>query len=242
MKKSRNYNCRDVEMLMTSKTIAENFKANISELSAVRTDWSEQYANELIARIDSAIESHLGVDAKKELRSATAELASIQAPAYRDVSFLKAQLDEDFRHEPARIDEIHRTLGFNQFIKAVQKGNQESLIQLLYQFKSNLTDSLRDEILAKGISPVIIDRLIGYTDTLKQANVTQETLKGSSKEVTKDIADTFNAIYNEIIGICKKASSYFLNEPLKREQFSFSKVLSNLGARSQSSNSNVQQP
>ena len=73
-------------MLMASKTIAESFKTNISELSTTRTDWTEQYATDLITKIDSAIETHLGVDAKKDLCNATATLASIQVPAKRDVS------------------------------------------------------------------------------------------------------------------------------------------------------------
>ena len=91
MSKNRKYNCKDVEMLMAAKTIAESFRANISELATARTDWTEQFATNLIARIDQAIESHLGVDAKKDLRQATATLATIQLPARRDVSFLKTQ-------------------------------------------------------------------------------------------------------------------------------------------------------
>lgn len=219
-------------MLMASKTIAESFKTNISELSTTRTDWTEQYANDLITRIDNAIETHLGVDAKKDLRNATATLASIQVPAKRDVSYFKTQIDEDFKKETSKRDEILKTLGFAKHLRGVQKGNQESLIQLLYQFKTNLTDTLRQEITAKGINAALLDNIIGYADTFKQANVTQETFKGSTKEITQEVADVFNAIYDEIIGICKKASNYYQYEPLKKEQFTFAKALSNLGAAS----------
>ncbi|MBN2612914.1 MAG: hypothetical protein JXB00_15265 [Bacteroidales bacterium] len=230
MAKNRNYSCKDVDMLMASKTIAENFWANISELSATRTDWSEQYANDLITRIDNAIETHLGIDAKKDLRNATVTLASIQVPARRDVSYFKTQVDEDFKKETSKRDEILKTLGFANHLRGVQKGNQESLIQLLYQFKTNLTDTLRQEITAKGMNPTLLDNIIGYADTFKQANVTQETLKGSTKEITQEVSDVFNGIYDEIIGICKKASNYYQYEPLKKEQFTFAKALSNLGA------------
>ncbi|NJK95310.1 MAG: hypothetical protein HC905_10690 [Bacteroidales bacterium] len=48
---NRNYSCKDVNMLMASKTIAESFKTNISELSTTRTDWTEQYATDLILKI-----------------------------------------------------------------------------------------------------------------------------------------------------------------------------------------------
>lgn len=230
MAKNRNYSCKDVDMLMASKTIAESFKTNISELSTTRTDWTEQYANDLITRIDNAIETHLGVDAKKDLRNATTTLASIQVPAKRDVSYFKTQIDEDFKKETSKRDEILKTLGFAKHLRGVQKGNQESLIQLLYQFKTNMTETLRQEITAKGINIALLDNIIGYADTFKQANVTQETLKGSTKEITQEVTDVFNAIYDEIIGICKKASNYYQYEPLKKEQFTFAKALSNLGA------------
>ena len=93
-----------------------------------------------------------------------------------------------------------------------------------------MIDSLRQEIIGKGMNSSLIDNIIGYADTFKQANVTQETYKESTKEVTKEVSDTFNAIYDEIIGICKKASNYYQYEPLKKEQFTFSKVVDNLGA------------
>ncbi|MBN1187356.1 MAG: hypothetical protein JXB49_34085 [Bacteroidales bacterium] len=230
MSKNRNYSCKDVDMFMASKTIAESFKTNISELSTTRTDWTEQYATGLITRIDNAIETHLGIDAKKDLRNATSTLASIQVPAKRDVSYFKTQIDEDFKKETSKRDEILKTLGFAKHLRGVQKGNQESLIQLLYQFKTNMSETLRQEIIAKGLSATLIDNIIGYADTFKQANVTQETFKGSTKEITQEVTDVFNAIYDEIIGICKKASNYYQYEPLKKEQFTFAKALSNLGA------------
>jgi len=208
----------------------ESFKVNLSELSTTRTDWTEQFANDLITKIDDAIENHLGVDAKKDLRDASASLASIQVPAKRDVSYFKTQIDDDFKNEAAKRDEILKTLGFSKHLRGVQKGNQEALVQLLYVFKRNMTDSLRQKITSKGMNASLIDNIIGYADRFKQANVTQETFKETTKEVTKEVADIFNTIYDEIIGICKKASNFYQYEPLKKEQFTFSKVIDNLGA------------
>jgi hypothetical protein len=230
MTKTRNYSFKDVDMLMASKTIAESFKANLSELSAVRTDWTEQYANDLGTRIDNAITSFLGIDAKKSLRDATIVLSSIQAPARRDISFFKTQIDDDFKNDPSKRDEILKELGFSKHLRGVQKGNQESLIQLLYTFKTNMTDALRRDITAKGMTPSLIENIIGYADRFKQANISQEMFKASTKEITKEGSDSFNAIYDEIIGICKKASNYYQYEPLKKEQFTFNKVIDNLGS------------
>ena len=142
MAKNRNYSYKDVDMLTAAKIVAGNLRSNIGELSAVRSDWTEQYAADLLARIDQTIETHLGIDAKKDLRDATSGLSSIQASARRDLSFFKTQIDDDFKSAPAIRDEMLNTLGFSKYLRAVQKGKQESLIQLLYAFKNNMTARL----------------------------------------------------------------------------------------------------
>jgi hypothetical protein len=151
-------------------------------------------------------------------------------PAKRDLSSFKTQVDDDFKNDSSRLKEILNILGFNKNLRAVQKGDQEALIKLLYTFKKNMTDALKQEITSKGMNPVLIDNIIGYADTVKTANVTQESLKETTKDITREIADVFNTIYNEIIGICKIASNFYQYEPIKKEQFTFSKVVSNMNA------------
>lgn len=235
MAKNRKYSCKDVEMLLAAQIIAENFLANMPELSEVRTDWTEAYANQLIARIEHTTQTYLGVDAQKNQREATAALTAIQAPAMHDVSFLKTQIDDDFKKEPVKRAEMLTSLGFDSYLKPLQKGKQDALIQFLFKFKQNLSETLRQEIEAKGTSPKLIDRILGYADTMLKANVTQENFKASSKEVTQEGIDAFNAIYDEVIGICKKAKVYYANQHLKKEQFAFSKVLAKMGATSKKS-------
>ena len=233
MAQNRNYSYKDVDMLLTSKTIAGNFKSNIAELSAVRSDWTEEYATNLVSRIDQTIETHLGIDAKKELRDATSGLSAIQISAKRDLSFFKTQIDEDFKAEPATRDEILNTLGFSKHLRGVQKGNQESLVQLLYTFKKNMTDSIRNQVTEKGLSDTLIGNIVGYAVVFMDANSGQESLKLSTKEITKEVVDVFNGIYDEIIGICKKVSSYYQYDAVKKELFTFSKVIGNLGSARQ---------
>jgi|WetSurMetagenome_2_1015567.scaffolds.fasta_scaffold199260_2 hypothetical protein len=229
MAKNRKYTCKDVDMLMASKTIAESFRANIPDLSAIRSNWTEQYSLDLVACIDAAIADTLGTDAKKDLRGATAALFSIQAPAKRDLAFVKLTITEEFAKIPARRDEILNTLGFTFFSSKGAKANQEELVQLLVTFKTNLTDTLRQEIIAAGMNDTLIKRILGYAETYRQANVLQESLKSSTKDITGDMVETFNQIYHEIIVICKTGSKYYRSEPLKRERFNFAKMLANMG-------------
>ncbi len=230
MAKNRNYSYKDVDMLTASGIVAGNFKLNIGELSTVRSDWTEAYADDLVVRINQTIETHLGIDTKKDLRDASSNVSSRQVAAKRDLSFFKTQIDDDFKAQPTTRDEILNTLGFSKYLRDVQKGKQESLVQLLYTFKKNMTDSLRTQITDKGLSAALIDKITGYAETFKDANTTQEGLKQTTKEISKEVMDVFNAIYDEVIGICKKVSNYYQYDAVKKEQFTFSKVIANLGS------------
>lgn len=145
----------------------------------------------------------------------------------RDLSFIKTQVDVDFGKEAK---EILKNLGFDRHLRDVQKGDQEALIQLLYSFNKGLTDELKTQITEKGTNPALIDRIIAYADQLKEANVSQESLKETTKVISEEAVLVFNSIYEEIVGICKIASSFYQYEPLKKEQFTFSKVIANMNA------------
>ena len=227
MSKTRKYNYKDVEMLLASKTISTSLSENLADLSMARTTWTSDYTTALATNIDDAIENFLGLDKKKTLREATSKLASLQTPAMRDLSFIKTQIKVDFGKEAK---EILKNLGFDKHLRDVQKGDQEALIQLLYAFKKGLSDELKTQITEKGTNPALIDRIIAYANRLKEANVSQESLKETTKVISEEAVQVFNSIYEEIVGICKIASSFYQYEPLKKEQFTFSKVIANMNA------------
>ena len=227
MSKNRNYNFKDVDMLLASKTIVETLKSNLADLSITRSTWTEDYATNLATKIDEAIENYLGLDKKKELRDTTANLASIQSPAMRDLSFIKTQIEVDFGKDAK---EIIKTLGFDKNLRSVQNRDQEALIELLYSFKKGLNDNLKNQLIEKGTNPELINRIISYADQLKLTNVSQETLKETTKALSEEALNEFNAIYDEVIGICKIASTFYQFDTLKKDQFTFTKVVSNMNA------------
>lgn len=226
MSNSRKYNYQDVDTILACKTITTNFITNLSELSAVRTNWTPEYANGLSDRIDYSMDEHLGLDKKKELRQASAKLAELQIPAMRDISFLKKMIEVDFKTEAS---DILKSLGYNIKFREVQQGNQEALIQMLFAFNKGMTDNLKEQIVEKGTTPELIERIKGYAKEITNANITQETLKETTKDISAEALKAFNDIYTEVIGICKIAQDFYRFEPLKKEQFTFSKVVENMG-------------
>ncbi|WP_163716199.1 hypothetical protein [Mangrovibacterium lignilyticum] len=222
---TRNYHNKDVDMLMASKTILISFRTNLAELSLIRTNWTDLFATAVETRITSAINKYLGLDKKAQQRQATHLLESIKQPAQKALSFLKTQIEVDFKPNAA---EILQTLGYQANWAAVQNDDQEALIQLLYAFDKGMTDELKTEIAGKGTNPVLIETIIGYAAQMEQANVNQESLKQTSQEITEEALAELNAIYDEIIGICKIAAQYYEDKPLLAAQFTFSRVVANM--------------
>ena len=219
----RNYKGKDVDMLMTGSTVIETAIANQALLVPRRSTWAAPYFNNLKNRIDAAFKTHLGVDSDKDLRQSTQVLLAIQVQAIKDLALAKVQIGEDFKKDPTRRTEIFKQLGFTSHLKNAQRKDQEALISLLYMFQQNLP-GLRTEIEGKGTDKATFNAIIGYADTLKNANVNQETFKGSKKTVTAAALTEFNAIYDEVISICKIAAKFCADQPHLKEQFSFSKV------------------
>lgn len=226
----RNYSYSDVDMVITSSTIIETAIENKGILIPKRDAWADPFFADLKAKIDATIKKSLGIDNAKDLRKLTSSMKDLQKKAQTSLSEFKVQIDEDFKKDLEKRNEILNVLGFNDYLKTVQKGNQEALINLLYQFKTNLDKDLETDITKKGINKSTIDTILNYADTIKDTNVSQERAKSGKKTTTESYVAEFNAIYDEVISICKIAARFCKDNPTLKEQFSFSKVAKALSA------------
>lgn len=233
---TRKYKTKDVDMLTASATIIENAIANKEFLQSKRSTWADPFFENLKAQIQTTTNTFLGIDAAQQMRQATQQVLSIQAQALQDLAEFKVQIDQDFKNTPAQKTEILTQLGFPAYLKPARKGDQEALVNLLFQFKNNLTPELNNQIVLKGTAQETIDTIISYANTLKDANITQETLKGTRKEITDQAITAFNQIYDQVISIAKIASNFYKTDKNKQQQFSFAKVSSNLNSHPKNSN------
>lgn len=225
---TRKYNKKDVEMLTATATIIENAIANKTFLQTKRTTWADPFFENLKTQIENTTDQYLGKDAAKDMRQATQTVLSIQSQASLDLAEFKIQINQDYKKTPTQKTEILKTLGFLDYHKPAQKGDQEALVNLLYQFKTNLTPTLNNDIVAKGTAQTTIDNIVGYANTLKTANITQETYKGTRKEITNEAITAFNEIYDQVISISKIASNFYKTDKTKQQQFSFAKISATL--------------
>ena len=220
----RNYKGKDVDMLVAASTIMENAISHKTFLQSKRSTWADPFFQDLKARIDSAMQTYLGVDSAKDLRQATQVILGIQANALGALSEFKVQVQEDFKGDRVRRSEIFNVLGFTSYHKQAQNGDQEGLINLLYQFKTNMTAPLKAEITNMGTAVVLIDSIIAFSNALKDSNITQETFKGVRKTITAATLLEFNTIYDSVISIAKIAGKFYKGQPALEDMFSYNKV------------------
>lgn len=223
----RIYKMKDVDMLMTSSTIAESALNNEDFLSTKRTNWKSPFFSDLSKQIDTAFSTHLGVDSAKQMRRVTQDVLQIQGIVLPQLAELKIQIIEDFKDTPIIQKEILNTLGFQAYHSSAQKGDQEALINLLYAFQTNI-ESIDAQLIEKGIAKKTIEDITQNGQKLKDTNIIQENKKGQRKEITAEGITAFNAIYSTAVSICRIATKFYKDNPALKEQFSFTKVSKNL--------------
>lgn len=220
----RIYNNKDVDMIITIDTIMDSAIANKTILQSKRSNWEDPFFQDIKTQIDSVVQQYLGQDSAKALRQSTQIVKGIQAKALTQLAEVKVQIDQDFKPTPDRRTEILKQLGFTDYYELARKKDQEGLINLLYQFKANLTAELKTEIANKGTAPAALEEIVEFADTLKNANVTQEGNKGTKKEMTNEGIQALNDIYSKVISIAMISAKFFQKEPTKKALFSYTKV------------------
>lgn len=220
----RIYNNKDVDMIITIDTIMDSAIANKTILQSKRSNWEDPFFQDIKTQIDSVVQQYLGQDSAKALRQSTQIVKGIQAKVLTQLAEVKVQIDQDFKPTPDRRTEILKQLGFTDYYEPARKKDQEGLINLLYQFKANLTAELKTEIANKGTAPAALEEIVEFADALKNANVTQEGNKGTKKEMTNEGIQALNDIYNKVISIAMISAKFFQKEPTKKALFSYTKV------------------
>jgi len=220
----RRYNHKDVDMLITAATIVETAIANKTFLQSKRSAWNDSFFTTLKNRIDNATKQYLGIDGALKMREATLIVNNLQKTALIELAELKVQVNEDFKVNKPRRTEILKQLGFTAYHAQAQRGDQEALINLLFQYVTNLTPALTAEIVTAGTSADLLADLTTYANDLKIADINQETFKGTKKTLTAAAVKEFNDIYDQVISISKIAGKFYKDQQDKKDQFSYSKV------------------
>lgn len=223
----RKFNCKAVELLIVGETIVTIAATHQAELADRRASFIPAYFDKLKTDINNAYPNILGINNKQQLKDATQLLTNIAKPASTDLVDFNKQISFDFRKDATRLKQLKSQLGFAAHYEKLKTRDQEGLIELLNTFKTSMTPTLKTEITTAGTDTNLIDRITTYAQNLKDANVTQEVAKASSKELTQQDIAVLNEIYEQLILINDIARRSKLSSTAKKS-FSFGALLKKL--------------
>lgn len=214
-----------VEMLIATGTIIQNAFHHKNFLQTKRPDWTDSLLQELADANSVLFNTYVGKTNISQLKTQTLLVMSLSKTAKTHLSEFKVQIKTGFRTDKSREKDILTTLGLTRYLKEATRGDQESLIALLYQFKQNLTPALRSEINTAGMSPNTMNAIIDLAEELKKANVDQESFKMLRKELTLQDTTALNDYYIKVTNISIPARVFFKGNKLAQEGFSYAYIL-----------------
>lgn len=223
----RNYRFPSFEMLQAALIIIGFFLELIDKFKEYNTLYTPEYGGTLKKRTEYGI-SLLAKDIKSMQRNATRSIVDITADAKIKLVTFFTSLSNAYRYDKAMLAELKTTLGYDAFMKKTQKSNQEAAIQFVNTFASNITP-YRADIIAKGIPEARIDEIGSLGKEALDANVTQESEKEKSIQLTAEQQAEFNAIYTEVIAICKEGQNIFKTDATMRSRFVFDTIVAGFG-------------
>lgn len=225
---TRNYPYSDALMLAGGKMIAANLRCCIKELSVIRSLWTRSYITDLDNRLDNAFSEILGFSLPNVLQFLKFDIYDSLQKAAFDLNCLKIQIEVDFQTNPEKKSSCLATLGFTMYQKKLTTLSEEELICLLEHFAFNLSAGLRAELVGNGVSSLLLDKLVQQGTLLNEMKEIQVSLLSTSRELDDQQVAALCSLYNEVMGICTIASTFFEKKTKKHELFTFPVVINRL--------------
>jgi hypothetical protein len=223
MKKKSNF--KPLPILMAAFTIVENFILNSAALILEQPQWADPYIANFKTEIEKFLSDYFGIKSKNHLKDITKLVNSIQKDAKENLSMVKSQITRNFKDNPDRKKSLLDLLGYTTHWKKANGSNQTELIALLFTFTNNLSVELRAELVGKNVNSARLTKIVALKQSLSEANITQETLKGSSKLETAQAIAALNVIYDQAMDVCVTGRRLFRKDPERRDMFTFSKII-----------------
>jgi hypothetical protein len=221
------YQANDLEMLLTCKTIADNFASNIQELKKANSKWNDEFLALVLSRVDRAFNYYLGLEANSEVEQARNKLNNIQAQALRAVAFLKTRIEVVYALDEKRKNQVLDKLGFQAYLKAIQEKDTGVLLELLSRIKENLSEDIKKDLIKSQGDQNFIERIYLFANKLNKANRSQSSLLATKKAIAEDAREVFNNLLLDILDISQKATEFYQNNPEKANLFDYSYIAQN---------------
>lgn len=213
--------------ILACQKIAKVFKENIYELSRIRKDWDPGYATSINIWINDTIEKYYQGSADSVDNKRFMEWHEIMVAGMQSLKVLRASVKVDFKDDKKFIKSFFEKHGYTEFFSEAKNGDHLSLHKFLTTFANNLDEETRRKIVAKNTPDSVIVKILNCAKEITRFTKCFEALEGDAKLNTYGLKEV-SEIYTAIQDISRIAMAYYQFDPVRRDQFNFYKVLTNL--------------
>ncbi len=207
--------------------IVQSFNENIFELTHIRTDWTPDYARDLKSRIETANATYLAPETYCIHADEQSHVHNLMISSLKDITLFRALMKVEFKNDVKFQKLVFEELGFNDLFSDAKGGDYNSLYMLAERFAANLTPAIREKLISKTIPISMVDKIAGYYSEMENFKTCFDLIN-ESKHLNEEGKQVISEIFSEIKDICRIASAYYLFDPVKRDMFSFFRVMHNL--------------
>ena len=241
----KKFRCSYEELILVARTIINSAILNLADIVANKPAYKDPFFPDLLLKFNTVADKYLGVDSAGNLKKATKNITAVMESLEKTFRTFHNNIEADFKKDKAKIVEIFDTLGFTKYYSAaVERSNQSAMDNLLAQFNKNLTPELEQLIITKGMNADVISLIKTSKTSVADANVVQEGAKGDRPVNTAEAVSAFNDAYDDLMAVSLVCKDVFAEDKLRRDLFSFDKVLKNIrgGDRGGANDSNQTPP
>lgn len=213
--------------ILACQKIAKTFKENIYELSRIRKDWDPGYATSINVWINDVIDKYYQGSADSVDNERFMEWHELMVAGMQSLKVLRASIKVDFKENKQFLKEFFEKHGYTEFFSDAKNGDHLSLHKFLTTFAKNLDGETRKKIVAKNTPDTVIEKILNCAQEITRFTKCFEALEGDAHLNSHGYKEV-SEIYVTIQDISRIAMAYYQFDPIKRDQFNFYKVLSNL--------------
>jgi hypothetical protein len=209
------------------QSIINAFAENIYELAHLRKEWSPGYAESLKKQAQQIVDNLSTSLHFKETLEKLKIWRELMISSLTAIGIVRASVKNDFKDNRDFQIEFYQKLGYNDYFSDAKNGDHYKMFLFVKVFAENLTPEMKEKILAKGLDPHLIDRIIFNS---KQLDTFKECfdLMNDRNLMQNDDQIKIELLYGVVRDISRIATAYFYFEPVKRESFNFFKSLRNI--------------
>lgn len=221
---TRDYHFSDTTVLMIADVVVDNFTELKPQIIVKRPTWADPFITNFDNQVDECY-NILGINRKVAQKHARFLRTSKQEEILEKMESFKVLFEEDFKSSPGFRDATLTNLGFTaNWNEAHRNESNRHLISLLFAFSQNMTNQLETKINNEGMTPGLIQEILGYANVYEQLAKNQQHEKSASKILVGSDIVLFNDMYAVLSSICNICKNIFVHDKVKQQMFSMKHI------------------